>query len=130
MAQDYKIPVIVGVGDVKNRSQRVEDAMEPMQLMLQAILTALEDTHLPSHTQKELRLSIDSVNVVATWTWPYDDLPSLLSKKLGIQPRHKVYSEHGGNQPIKLVDEAAGRIAKGETKVALVTGGEALASRK
>lgn len=131
MAHGHKIPVIIGVGDVKNRSQKIEDAIEPMQLMLQSALIALEDTSLPSRSKKELQSSIDSVNVVATWTWPYDDLPRLLSEKLGIQsPRHRVYSDHGGNQPIKLVDEAARRISRGESKVAIVTGGEALASRK
>lgn len=131
MAHGHKIPVIIGVGDVENRSQKIEDAIEPMQLMLQSALIALEDTSLPSRSKKELQSSIDSVNVVATWTWPYDDLPRLLSEKLGIQsPRHRVYSDHGGNQPIKLVDEAARRISRGESKVAIVTGGEALASRK
>lgn len=130
MAFGCKIPVIVGVGDVKNRSRRVEDAIEPMQLMSQAILSAIEDTGLPKSTKEELQSSIDSVSVVATWSWPYHDLPGLLSQKLGIQPRHKTYSDHGGNQPIKLVDEAARKISQGETKVAIVTGGEALASRK
>ncbi|MCJ1456629.1 hypothetical protein MMC28_006991 [Mycoblastus sanguinarius] len=124
------IPVIVGVGDVKNRSQKVEDAVEPMQLMLHATLSAFKDAGLGPSAEEELRSSTDSVNIVATWTWPYTDLPSLLSEKLGIQPRHKIYSEHGGNQPIRLVDEAARRISKGESKVAIVTGGEALASRK
>lgn len=130
MAARQKTPIIVGVGDVRNRSQRVEDASEPMQLMLQAIRSAIADTGLFSATKEQLYLSIDSVIVVAQWTWPYTDLPGLLSGKLGIQPRHKIYSEHGGNQPIKLVDEAARRISRGESKVAIVTGGEALASRE
>ncbi|CAD6591207.1 MAG: hypothetical protein ASARMPREDX12_005031 [Alectoria sarmentosa] len=121
-------PVIIGVGDIKNRSQKVKDAIEPMQLMLQAIICALEDATSNRSIAKELKKGIDSISVVATWTWPYADLPGLLSERLGIQPRHKIYSEHGGNQPMKLVDEAAKRIAIGECKVAVVTGGEALAS--
>ena len=121
--------VIIGVGDIKNRSQKVKDAIEPMQLMLQASIRALEDATSNHSVAEELRESIDSVSVVATWTWPYADLPGLLSERLGIQPRHKIYSEHGGNQPMKLVDEAARRIAIGESKVAVVAGGEALASR-
>lgn len=130
MAASSEIPVVIGVGDVKNRSLQIEDAAEPMQLMLQASLRALDDaTSIPS-TRKELQSKIDSIDVVATWTWPYADLPGLLSEKLGIRPRHKIYSEHGGNQPVKLFDEAARRISRGESKVALVTGGEALASRK
>ena len=128
MAIGQLTPVIVGVGDVRNRSQKIEDAIEPMQLMLQATLNALKDTNLLSSTEKELQSSIDSVNVVANWTWPYADLPGLLSEKLGIQPLHKTHSEHGGHQPMKLVDEAARDVSLGKSKVAVVTGGEALAS--
>lgn len=65
-----------------------------------------------------------------TWTWPYSDLPGLLAERLGVQTKHRSYSEHGGNQPAKLLDEAARRIATGENKVAVLTGAEALASRK
>lgn len=123
-----KTPVIIGVGDAKNRSQKIEDAIEPAHLMLQAITRALEDATSERSIVEELKSSIDSISVVATWTWPYDDLPGLLSQKLSIRPRHKIYSEHGGHQPIKLVDEAARKISRGESKVAVVTGGEALAS--
>ena len=126
MSPNPRTPVIVGVGDIKNKSPNVEDAIEPMQLMLRAITRALDDA---TSDAEELKSNIDSVSVVATWTWPYDDLPGLLSETLGIQPRHKMYSEHGGHQPIKLIDEAARRISLGECKVAVVTGGEALASR-
>ena len=128
MATDQLIPVIVGVGDVKNRSQKIEDAIEPMRLMLQATINALKDTSITQSTEEKLQSSIDSVNVVATWTWPYIDLPGLLSEKLGIQPLHKTYSEHGGHQPMRLVDEAARDVSLGKCKVAVVTGGEALAS--
>lgn len=45
-----------------------------------------------------------------------------------MRPTYKYLSEHGGNSPAKLFDEAARRISFGEAKVAVVTGGEALAS--
>ena len=123
-------PVIIGIGDVKNKSLHVEDAIEPLQLMLQASLRALEDSGVANSQRRKLQSSIDSLNVIATWTWPYGDLPGLLSQRLGINPKRREYSKYGGNQPIKLVDEAARRISRGESKVAIVTGGEALASCK
>lgn len=129
MMPDPMTPIIVGVGDVKNKSPKFEDAIEPMQLMLQAIIRALEDSTAENSMIESLKSSIDSISVVATWTWPYADLPGLLAEKLGIQPRHSIYSKQGGNQPIKLVDEAARRISRGDCKAAVVTGGEALASR-
>lgn len=119
-------PVIIGVADVKNRTPELK---EPATLMLEAIMQAMDDSRAPG---QELRSQIDSIDVVRSWTWPYADLPGLLSQKLGLatRPRWTRYSENGGNQPAKMVDEAAGRIARGETKVAVVTGGEALASRE
>ncbi|RVD82153.1 uncharacterized protein DFL_006587 [Arthrobotrys flagrans] len=120
------VPIIIGVADVINRSTKVEDAKEPADLMHQAILDALKDAS--SSKSELLKSSIDSIDTVNTWTWPYPDLPGLLAEKLGVNPTHKHMSLHGGNQPGLLFDEAARRISKGYTKVAVVTGGEALAS--
>jgi acetyl-CoA acetyltransferase len=123
-------PIIIGVGDIKNRSTKISDAKEPAQLMFEAIQAALSDAS--ASDIKQLQASVDSIDVVKTWTWPYPDLPGLLAQKLGVQDtvKHKYYSEHGGDKPGKLFDAAAKRIARGEVKVAVVAGGEALASCK
>ena len=121
------VPVIIGVADVVNRSTKVEDAREPVDLMHQAIIDAINDTGLIAQATT-LQSAIDSIDIVNTWTWPYPDLPGLLSKKLGVDAKHRLLSPHGGNQPGLLFDEAAKRITLGQTKVAVVTGGEALAS--
>jgi acetyl-CoA acetyltransferase len=121
-------PIIIGVGDIKNRSTALASAKEPATLMLEAIHAALADA---SPSPSALLAAIDSIDVVRTWTWPYPDLPGLLASQLGVTPGVKWlrYSEHGGDKPGKLVDEAARRIARGEAAVCVVTGGEALASR-
>jgi hypothetical protein len=129
MASPRATPIIVGVGDVINRSRKPEDAIEPMQLMLEAIQLAIRDANLTPSVINELRSSIDSLDVIRTWTWPYPNLPFLLSEKLGIKLRHTYYSSHSGMEVARLVDAAARRISFGETKVAVVTGGEAMASR-
>lgn len=121
-------PIVIGVADVVNRSLKVEDAREPLDLIVSAIQDALEDAGLHGSKTDTLRSSIDSIDVVQTWTWPYPDLPGSISQKLGINAKRKHQSPHGGNQPGKLFDEAARRISQGQTKVAVVTGGEALAS--
>jgi acetyl-CoA acetyltransferase len=123
-----EVPILVGVGDIINRNLGVHHAAEPAELMLDAISIAFQDTGLSSRLIADLRTNIDSIDVVRTWTWPYPDLPGLLAERLGVRPIHTYCSPHAGNQPAKLVDEAARRIAKGETKLAIVTGGEALAS--
>lgn len=118
-------PVIIGVADVKNKTAELK---EPATLMLEAIKLALGDTGV---APEQLTSQIDSIDVVRTWTWPYTDLADLLAQWLGLNPKPTWlhYTEsHGGNLPARLVDEAAGRIARGETTMAVVTGGEALAS--
>lgn len=123
-----KTPVVIGVGDIVNRSKKVEDAIEPLQLMLQAIQEAMKDTGLDDSALASLQSSIDSIDVTRSWTWPCD-YPTLLAEKLSCNPLHKGYStEHGGNQPALLLDNASRRISTGESKLAVVTGGEALAS--
>lgn len=123
-----RTPVIIGVADVVNRSRDIKDAIEPMELMLQAIHLAAQDTKLSSIATKRLISAIDSIDVVRPWTWPYDDLPGLLERKLGSTCKHKTLTDHGGNQPAKILDEAARRVSLGETRIAAITGGEALAS--
>ena len=128
MAPHKKTPIVIGVGDVVNRSRAIEDAVEPLVLMLQATKDALADTSLSYEKSSQLQSGIDSVDVIRSWTWPYPDLPGLLSERLGTKPKRKHYSEHGGNQSGFLFDAAARRISKGESKVCLLAGGEALAS--
>ncbi|KAF2850822.1 acetyl-CoA acetyltransferas-like protein [Plenodomus tracheiphilus IPT5] len=129
----YETPIIIGVGDIKNRSTAITDAKEPATLMLEAIRIALDDASSSSSSSSsvnELQAAIDSIDVVKTWTWPYPDLPGLLAQKLEVEEsvKWKRCSEHGGDKPGRLVDEAARRIARGECGVAVVVGGEALAS--
>ncbi|KIW33349.1 uncharacterized protein PV07_00206 [Cladophialophora immunda] len=121
-------PVIIGVGDVINRSRKVEDAIEPLELIRQSIETAIKDANVPKAVEAKLRASIDSLDVVRTWTWPYEDLPSDIAKAVNIKPSHTFYSQHSGKEVARLCDAAARRISFGEIKAAIVTGGEALAS--
>ncbi|KAK5076677.1 hypothetical protein LTS08_005848 [Lithohypha guttulata] len=120
------VPVVIGVGDVVNHSTKIEDAKEPLDLILQAIDKALDDTG--SASKSSIQAAIDSISIVRTWTWPYPDLPGLLASKLDVNPSHKEYTDHGGNQPGRIFDEAAKRISLGQSKIAVLAGGEALAS--
>lgn len=120
-----EVPIIIGVGDIKTPGSSTK---EPADLIHEAITAALEDAS--ASDIRQLQSSIESISVVKTWTWPYTDLPELLASKLGVKPKHSFYSEHGGDKPGKLLDEAAKRVARGECRVAVVAGGEALASRK
>lgn len=127
MAVPPSTPIIVGVGEITNRSKRVEDAREPMDLMLEAIRNAIKDSGVQ---ESSISPMVDSVAVVPPWTWPYEDLPGLIASKLGVNPAHKTIGIHGGNQPALLCDHVARQAAAGESRVGIITGGEALASSK
>lgn len=119
------VPVIVGVADIKNTSR---DGIEPLDLMLEAISAALKDTRLSIANREALQSTVDSIFVVANWTWPYPDTLQRIARRLACNPTHVCESEHGGNAPAQFLDDAARRIALDQAKVAVVTGGEALAS--
>lgn len=60
------VPVIIGVSEFKNPSRRVEDALEPLELMLRALEAAAQDA---TEGQPENVLShADAVSVVASST--------------------------------------------------------------
>ncbi|KAK2595105.1 hypothetical protein QQS21_007190 [Conoideocrella luteorostrata] len=128
MASKPAVPIIVGVGDVRNKSFKTEDAIEPAQLMTTAIQRAVEDSGLAKSAQQSLLSQVDSLRVVPTWTWAYNDLPGVISASLGVRPSQQVLGEHGGNQPALQCDEAARDIATRKSTVSVLTGGEALAS--
>ena len=129
MVDQQPWPIIVGVGDVRDQFTGLESAEEPMHLILQAIHAAGRDTGLSPYASEHLLGEVNSIDVVRTWTWPYNDLAGPLAKEIRATPSHKVTTaRNGGDQPAKLLDEAARRISLGQNRVAIVTGGEALAS--
>ncbi|KAL4875276.1 hypothetical protein BJY04DRAFT_224155 [Aspergillus karnatakaensis] len=130
MSSKAEIPILVGVADINDRASKNDpNAAEPLTLMLRAIGAAINDTELPPEAAQKLQSAIESVSAVANWTWPYPDAPGLIVKRLGLPGVvHTVESHHGGDSPGQLVDEAARRVAYGKSKVAVVTGAEALAS--
>jgi acetyl-CoA acetyltransferase len=124
MSPSPQAPIIIGVGEIRQKKFTLENTLEPAELILSAIRDAAKDTTV------DVIGHVDSISVVPPWSWTYDDLPKLLAEKLGVKPTHLELSSHGGHTPALLCDAAAARVAAGETKLAVVTGGEALASRK
>ncbi|ERS95299.1 thiolase [Sporothrix schenckii 1099-18] len=117
-------PILIGVGEVREKKIDVEHSTEPAGMMLAAIRQAAADAGLST---KDLQTA-DSLSVVPPWTQPYEDLPGLLAQDLKMKPSFSTIGLHGGEQCALLTDEAARQIARGESKLAIVTGGESLAS--
>jgi acetyl-CoA C-acetyltransferase len=73
---------------------------------------------------------LQSLQVVYCQSWEYDDPCGRLAQRLGADPGHRTYSGLGGSVPLRLVGEAAASMATGALDLALVVGGEALATRR
>lgn len=114
-----RIPVIAGVGEVKDRPADPAEGMEPMALMAEALRRAEADAGAA------LLARLDALDVVNEVSWPYVDLPGLLCGTMGLAPRHRFYGPVGGETPVRFLHEAAARIEAGTSAIAAVCGGEA-----
>jgi len=72
--------------------------------------------------------AVQHLAVLYCQSWPYDDPAGRLGARLGIDPAQAIYSGIGGTTPHLLVTRAAAAIAAGDLDVALVVGGESLAT--
>jgi acetyl-CoA C-acetyltransferase len=72
--------------------------------------------------------ALESIQVVYSQSWQYDDPPRRLAQALDADPRHRFYSGIGGTTPQQLVNRAATEIVAGDLDLGLVVGAEALAT--
>jgi len=122
MVNEDRIPVIVGVGEIVDRPKEIEQGLEPLALLEEALKRAEADSGA------KLLGDIGSLDVVNFLSWRYRDPEQLLAKRLGIAPAHCYHGPVGGESPIRYLHEAAQRIARGECAVAAVCGAEAQSS--
>jgi acetyl-CoA C-acetyltransferase len=114
-------PVIVGVGQLVNRAADPSEVMEPLEMMAVAARRAAEDAEVP-----RCLADIDSLTVINIITRAYADPTGFLAARLGCTPGQRVYTSMGGNSPQWRVNETAARIARGEVRLALIVGAEAM----
>src|SRR5450631_4610595 len=116
---EYRIPVIVGVGEIVDQPKDIAAGLEPLDLLEEALKRAEADSG------GKFLGEIDSLDIVNFLSWRYRDPEIQLSNRLGIKPKHAYYGPVGGESPIRYLHEAAQRIARGECSVAAVCGAEA-----
>ncbi|WP_426573719.1 acetyl-CoA synthetase [Aquihabitans sp. McL0605] len=98
---------------------------EPLDLWADVVTRAFADTGADG-----VGARVDGLQVVFCQSWDYDDPTGRLAARLGIAPRLRRYSGIGGTTPQLLVDQAAARLAAGQTSVEVVCMGEAIATVK
>ncbi|MFC5832905.1 acetyl-CoA synthetase [Nonomuraea insulae] len=117
---DPRTPCLIGIAQLTIREQ---PGPEPLDLWESVARAASSDARLPVER-------LDSIQIVHTDSWQYDSPVGRLAERLGAAPRHQAYSKVGGTAPQLLIGAAAAGIAAGELDSALVTGAEALATRR
>ncbi|MFM7534259.1 MAG: acetyl-CoA acetyltransferase [Acidimicrobiales bacterium] len=123
MTLDPRTPVIIGVGQVVQHVDALEDARSPVGLMADAVRAAASDAGLGAVPD------VDSVRVVRSLSWKYRDPARFAAAELGIDTRETVETTDGGNSPQTLVNTTALAIAAGELDLAVLCGGEAWRTR-
>ncbi len=119
---DPTTPVIVGVGQVAQRTPDLDALHDPAALAAQALRAAAEDTG----AGETLLQQVDAVFAVASASWSYRDMGAEVAGRLGVSPQSTVMSARfGGDAGQVLVNEAGQVIADGEAEVVLVCGAEA-----
>lgn len=118
---ERRVPVLIGAAQYTHHPDAASECPEPLAMMEQVARAACADTGSSRVFQ-----AIDSVHVVNIFCWTYADPPGMLAARLGIEPRHRLYTAIGGNTPQWLVNGAADAIARGEIEVALLAGAEAM----
>ena len=67
--------------------------------------------------------SLQSLQVVFSQSWEYDDPGARLAGRLGATPAQSAYSGLGGSVPVRLASQAGAAMAQGRLDLALVVGG-------
>src|SRR5262245_61429959 len=124
MPLDPRLPVLIGAGQFLHRAAGLEDALEPVALMVEAIERAAADAKLGGVPDA------DVIRVISSLTWPYRDPAHFVAQRLGQSPRETGYTTPGGNGPQSPVNLTANEISRGELDVAIVCGGEAWRTRQ
>jgi acetyl-CoA C-acetyltransferase len=120
VARDPRAPCIIGVA---RRTWREEPAPEPLDMWEEMARAAGADAG-----PGEILSQLQSIQVVYCQSWQYDDPCGRLAERLGANPAHRFYSGLGGSVPVRLISETAASMATGDGDLALLVGGEALAT--
>jgi acetyl-CoA C-acetyltransferase len=122
---DPRTPVLVAGGQVNQRTDKGDPALEPVDLIVEAARKA----EASSGATGGLLAAIDSVRIVSLLSWRYLDPGALVGERVGASPRHTAYTSPGGNTPQSLVNRTCLDIASGKADVVLIGGAEAWRTR-
>ena len=117
-------PCVIGVAQ---RTVRPEegDAPEPLDLWEEVCRSAAVDSG-----GGDVLAAVDSLQVVYSLSWQYDDPPARLAARLGLRDGARHYTGLSGTAPQKRLESAAAEILAGRSDVAVAVGAESLATKR
>ncbi len=113
-----RTPVIIGVGQFLNRISSLDEAIEPLEMMLRAVRRAEADAGCGGFLDQA-----DSVRVVRGM-WNYGNPARVIAQRLGASGAQSVGTLIGGNQNQALLTHTAAEILAGKRDLVLITGAE------
>lgn len=124
MTIDPRTPILVGAGQFLQRPDHLEDALEPASMMAEAVSAAAADTGAPGIAQRAQLI------VTVKGAWSYQDPSRLVAELIHASGARTALTGDGGNTPQSVINFLAREIAAGELDVAVLTGAEAIWSRR
>lgn len=118
MSSAERTPVLVGIGTATRREEDFERALEPLDLMLEAVRAAGNDCGVPA-----VLSGVQSI-AVPRGRWSYRNPGGAIANAIGATEAAAVLASVGVLQQT-LLGEACARIARGDAHTTLVTGGDA-----
>ena len=115
---ESKIPVIVGIAQVAQKTKDFHNAKEPVDLMLDALKAAANDTGNPQILKR-----VETIRV-SQGLWQYDNPAKYLAQELGLNGVETGKTVMGGNSVQTAVNLSALDIQSGKFEVIALTGAE------
>ena len=118
MSVSANTPILVGVGQVLNRISDLSEALEPLEMMWQAVQLAEADADCGRFLDR-----VESVRVIRG-IWNYKNPAKLIGERLGATNFETVGTLIGGNQNQAVINTTACEIRDGKLDLVLITGAE------
>ena len=117
--------VIIGVGQHVHQPKQSGETKDVLELIESAIHKAEEDSQY-----KNLLKKVDTLFLVNSFSLSNEDPLSEIAQRIDIKPDHSECTWIGASAPQWFANQMKQRISSGQTRLGLICGGEALASKK
>jgi acetyl-CoA C-acetyltransferase len=125
-------PIIVGAGQCVEREYTESSPMDLAGRAASAAIAASGGTGVAEaiDTIAMVKIFSDSAPLWATKLGSSNNPPQSVAKRIGASPKHRIYSETGGDQPQNLLMEFFADLQGGERECVLLCGAEAIKNQR